>query len=487
MDKSASIFISHSSKDKQLAEAVCNYLESKGILCWIAPRNINLKAGKEYAESIIEGIEEAKIILLLFTKNANDSRFVQNEVERAFHYKKIILPFRIDDILPARKLELFLGSVHWLDASNGKPEDYFNEIFENCYSLTREDNSHFNASSLISVEEKVETAPTNYQAPNNLNSSKIDSATNQVHSDKEEQNNFTSIPVEQSQSPSSNKSVIDQKLINDQFSESPHSENKHGNLSTFEFDRKVNNQFITTEIQNTKDVSLGKWIDKNLSKVITVSLAAIVVIMISYFLSRSRAPHDTSINTSQLQHSDTANNNLQTEDTQLSKGSLDEYGDWIEDKGESIKLILDNGFEIESSKGSLEDKMVSFIKDPNASPGLNTWFIFNDLKFKIGKSTLKYSSEQQLRNLIAILKAYSNVKIKLGAYTDNSGDSLLKIKLSESRAKTVYDYLINEGIPNTSFDNIPYEGYGSQFPIADNSTPEGRAQNRRFALKISFK
>ena len=169
------------------------------------------------------------------------------------------------------------------------------------------------------------------------------------------------------------------------------------------------------------------------------------------------------------------------------KGSLNEAGDWIVEKGEAIKIKLDNGVEIDATKGSLEDKFHSFIKDPSAAAGKDIWFNFDDLLFETGKSTLKAGSEKQLQNTVEILKAYPAVKIKLGGYTDNTGDSMKNVTLSDSRAKTVFNQMLGKGVTKASFDDKPYEGYGPQHPVADNATPEGRAQNRRISISVRAK
>ena len=130
MESNQDVFISHSSIDSKLAFAMCHYLEEKGIRCWIAPRDV--QGGREYAESIIMGIRSCEIMVVLCGKNANDSIYVDNEVERAFNYKSILIPFKVDQTLPSAALELFLGSVHSLDATNGNPEDHFDLLYQNC-------------------------------------------------------------------------------------------------------------------------------------------------------------------------------------------------------------------------------------------------------------------------------------------------------------------------------------------------------------------
>jgi hypothetical protein len=108
------VFISHSSKDKPTADAVCAGLESVGIRCWIAPRDI--RAGAEYAERIIEGIDACRLMVLIFSSNANESGQVHREIERAVSKGLTIVPFRIEDIVPTKAMEFYLGSIHWLDA-----------------------------------------------------------------------------------------------------------------------------------------------------------------------------------------------------------------------------------------------------------------------------------------------------------------------------------------------------------------------------------
>jgi len=130
MESNKDVFISHSSVDSKLAYAMCDFLEEKGVRCWIAPRDV--QGGTEYAEAIIMGIRNCKIMVVLFNKNANDSIYVKNEVERAFNYKSILIPFKVDQTIASATLELFLGSVHSLDATKGNPEDHFDLLYKNC-------------------------------------------------------------------------------------------------------------------------------------------------------------------------------------------------------------------------------------------------------------------------------------------------------------------------------------------------------------------
>lgn len=109
------VLISYSSKDKTIADAVCNQLESCGIRVWIAPRDIS--PGKSYPTAIVEGIKNCNILVMLFTANSNQSNWVPREIERGVNYGKIILPFKVEEAQPVHgDIELCTCTQHWLDA-----------------------------------------------------------------------------------------------------------------------------------------------------------------------------------------------------------------------------------------------------------------------------------------------------------------------------------------------------------------------------------
>ena len=124
------IFISYSFADKQLATDLCNFLETRGVPCWIAPRNIQV--GKNYARAIVEGLQAASGIIVILSKRANESRHVQNEVERAFHRNIPIMPFRVEAFELSAALTYFLSATHRLDATGCKPQKLFEELYINC-------------------------------------------------------------------------------------------------------------------------------------------------------------------------------------------------------------------------------------------------------------------------------------------------------------------------------------------------------------------
>lgn len=122
------VFISHSSTDKPIADAACAMLESRGIRCWIAPRDI--LPGTGWGEAIIDGINESKVMVLVFSSNANKSAQITNEVERAVHKGLPIIPFRVENITPSKSLEFFISTPHWLDALTLPLEQHLGRLAE---------------------------------------------------------------------------------------------------------------------------------------------------------------------------------------------------------------------------------------------------------------------------------------------------------------------------------------------------------------------
>jgi hypothetical protein len=110
------VFLSHSSKDKAVVDVICEWLEREGIRCWIAPRDI--RPGANWGSSIVHAIRESPVMVLVFSNNANMSPQIKREVERAVHVNSMVIPVRIENIMPDDDLEYFLGMPHWLDAFN---------------------------------------------------------------------------------------------------------------------------------------------------------------------------------------------------------------------------------------------------------------------------------------------------------------------------------------------------------------------------------
>ncbi|MCR5385274.1 MAG: toll/interleukin-1 receptor domain-containing protein [Saccharofermentans sp.] len=108
------VFISYSTKNKNVADAIVSDFEQHGIKCWYAPRDI--VPGQEWVTAIKEGLSDARIFVLIYTNESNESRQVMNEVALAFNAGKTIVPFRLTEELMNNELEYYLTRVHWLDA-----------------------------------------------------------------------------------------------------------------------------------------------------------------------------------------------------------------------------------------------------------------------------------------------------------------------------------------------------------------------------------
>ena len=101
--------------------------------------------------------------------------------------------------------------------------------------------------------------------------------------------------------------------------------------------------------------------------------------------------------------------------------------------------------------------------------------------FQTGKYILLDISIVELDKVVEMMQSHPSLRIELGGHTDNVGNEASNQKLSEQRAKAVYDYLVAHGVAS---DRLSYKGYGQTQPVADNSTPEGRRQNRRTVFTI---
>jgi hypothetical protein len=109
------IFVSYCTKsDRDAAYELVAHVESRGIECWIAPRDV--QGGMEWAAEIVNAITVARVMVLIFSACANNSPQVRREVMLAVHRGVRVVPFRVEDIAPAASLEYFLGGHQWLDA-----------------------------------------------------------------------------------------------------------------------------------------------------------------------------------------------------------------------------------------------------------------------------------------------------------------------------------------------------------------------------------
>lgn len=157
----------------------------------------------------------------------------------------------------------------------------------------------------------------------------------------------------------------------------------------------------------------------------------------------------------------------------------------IDALGSFFKRKLPNGVELNIPEMGIENKLVTFVEDKNQAVDKTTWFNFDRINFETGKSTLDSASKEQVKNIAEILNAFPNVNIKVGGYTDNTGNAKANVRLSQDRAATVMNAILAAG--KLKADRIEAEGYGDQHPVASNDTEEGRAQNRRIAVRVTKK
>jgi outer membrane protein OmpA-like peptidoglycan-associated protein/Tol biopolymer transport system component len=108
--------------------------------------------------------------------------------------------------------------------------------------------------------------------------------------------------------------------------------------------------------------------------------------------------------------------------------------------------------------------------------------VLNNVFYEFNSFELKGVSKLELDKLVGLLNKYPEMVVEIGGHTDNKGSEGYNQKLSENRAKAVYNYLIEEGIPETQ---LSYKGYNFSMPIVSNDTEEGRAKNRRTEFKIT--
>lgn len=122
------VFVSHSTRDKEIADVVVRSLEENNVYCWYAPRNI--EPSEDWGKSISSAIGKTKIFLLIFSNNSNESRHVVDELVLAVEEKVPILVFRIENTKPSGAMRLHLLSLQWLDAFDPPWENHISKLVQ---------------------------------------------------------------------------------------------------------------------------------------------------------------------------------------------------------------------------------------------------------------------------------------------------------------------------------------------------------------------
>jgi outer membrane protein OmpA-like peptidoglycan-associated protein len=153
----------------------------------------------------------------------------------------------------------------------------------------------------------------------------------------------------------------------------------------------------------------------------------------------------------------------------------------------SIKVTLPNGEVLDAYQGGTEDQLINFLNDPHAKLDKKNgnWFDFTKIGFASNSASLLLASERQLKNIVAIIDAFPKAKIKIGGYSDNTGDSVDNVRLSQQRADNIMAKLKDFGARSSQLKGA--EGYGPNYPVGDNGTATGRAMNRRMSIDVKAK
>ncbi|NTY86621.1 OmpA family protein [Serratia fonticola] len=141
---------------------------------------------------------------------------------------------------------------------------------------------------------------------------------------------------------------------------------------------------------------------------------------------------------------------------------------------------LADGKQLLLSQRSVENLLITYIES-NAPTSEKRWFTLDRMQFDTNRTELTPASQEQLRNIVDILRAYPDVEIQLGGYTDKSTNEQMDRRLSQDRADAVRMALVKMGIGES---RISAEGYGSAYPLVPNDSEANRAKNRRIDLRV---
>jgi hypothetical protein len=108
------IFISHSSQDRRVAARICDALERLGLGCWLASRDID--PGENFQEAIVRAIRSVRVMVLVFTGNANNSNEIKKEIALASQNGLPVIPLRVEDVVPSDAFLYELSTRQWVDA-----------------------------------------------------------------------------------------------------------------------------------------------------------------------------------------------------------------------------------------------------------------------------------------------------------------------------------------------------------------------------------
>lgn len=214
-------------------------------------------------------------------------------------------------------------------------------------------------------------------------------------------------------------------------------------------------------------------------KILSITFASLL------FMTSCKCDKGTTYNNPIPAASDSDSMDVEPE-TEIAK--IDADGNYIYELGSLFDLNLPNGTKLNVGENSSENKFFKQLNDANfaiSSDKTQGWITLDRVYFASGKSDLTGSSDEQIKNIVELMKAFPTATVKVGGYTDNTGSADVNSKVSTERAKAIADKIIAGGIEAARLES---EGYGAQhFVCPANDTPECQAQNRRVDIRITKK
>ncbi|RQO42378.1 flagellar motor protein MotB [Chryseobacterium sp. KBW03] len=234
--------------------------------------------------------------------------------------------------------------------------------------------------------------------------------------------------------------------------------------------REIREQFNDNNNNNQGGGSIWKWL-----------LPLLLLIAAAYFLWKQCEKKQTTTTTTATSDSATTGSATDTASVTATPAPATAKTD------ENIDL---NGVMLKGYKGGMEDQMITFLKSggyKNAADDSvlkEKWYDFDHVNFKMGSSTeLEAGSQGQLDNLVAILKAFPEAKIKVGGYTDKTGNEANNLKLSKARAEFIKAAVTKAGV---GAQVLEADGYGSKFAKVDAKASDAeRAADRKMSVRFA--
>jgi outer membrane protein OmpA-like peptidoglycan-associated protein len=229
---------------------------------------------------------------------------------------------------------------------------------------------------------------------------------------------------------------------------------------------------VTSDVEYAgrfKESKSGSW-------VWPLALLLLVGLAVLYFVGRGRNKPETASSTT-----------LQNTSNATAKGPVEPIVPTASNPARiSTKVRLANGVELNAYSGGVEEKLVNCLNDAGCKPGKDKWFDFDNINFGTGSAQLTPESQAQVKNIVAVLNAYPNARIKIGGYTDKSGTAEANQKLSQQRAETVMNAIRAAGARVEQL--VGAEGYGSSMAkMPAVASDEERRVDRRISIQLREK